>query len=100
MRRRVAIFGTSRKAGVFVAGRPQSGPHVAVGLGCFKTFRPEYLENWLDKDNPVRAIDAFVDKVDLCGLGFDGVTAEETGRPSFHSSALLKLYIYEEAAAE
>ena len=55
---------------------------------------PECLQDWIDQDNPVRAIDAFVDKLDLRGLGFDGVAAEATGRPSYHPSGLLKLYIY------
>jgi len=58
------------------------------------TLFPEYLEDWIDADNPVRVIDAFVDKLDLSGLGFDGVVAEATGRPSYHPSVLLKLYIY------
>ena len=58
------------------------------------TLFPEYLEDWIDEDNPVRAIDAFVDKLDLSGLGFDGVAPEATGRPSYHPSGLLKLYIY------
>src|SRR5712691_7533413 len=58
------------------------------------TLFPECLEDWIDGDNPVRAIDAFVDKLDLPGLGFDGVAPEATGRPSYHPSGLLKLYIY------
>jgi transposase len=58
------------------------------------TLFPEYLEDWIDQDNPVRAIDAFVDKLELSELGFDGVAPEATGRPSYHPSGLLKLYIY------
>jgi Transposase domain (DUF772) len=59
------------------------------------TLFPECLEDWIDRDNPVRAIDAFVDKLDLTGVGFDGVAPEATGRPSYHpSELLLKLYIY------
>src|SRR6202158_3457360 len=58
------------------------------------TLFPEYLEDWIDADNPVRVIDAFVDTLDLSGLGFDGVAPEATGRPSYHPSVLLKLYIY------
>ena len=58
------------------------------------TLFPECLDDWIDGDNPVRAIDAFVDKLDLSGLGFDGVAPEATGRPSYHPSVLLKLYIY------
>src|SRR5260370_7659622 len=58
------------------------------------TLFPECLEDWIDGDNAVRVIDAFVDKLDLSGLGFDGVAPEATGRPSYHPSVLLKLYIY------
>src|SRR5512132_3038022 len=58
------------------------------------TLFPECLEEWIDEGNPVRAIDAFVEKLDLSGLGFDGVAPEATGRPSYHPSGLLKLYIY------
>jgi transposase len=58
------------------------------------TLFPECLADWIDDDNPVRVIDAFVDKLELFGLGFDGVAREATGRPSYHPSVLLKLYIY------
>jgi transposase len=49
---------------------------------------------WIDESNPVRAVDAFVDALDLGKLGFEGVVPEVTGWPSYHPSALLKLYIY------
>jgi transposase len=58
------------------------------------TLLPECLDDWIDDDNPVRAVDVFVDGLDLVELGFDGVVPEATGRPSYHPSALLKLYIY------
>ena len=58
------------------------------------TLFPEYLEDWIDENNPVQVIDVFVDELDLAELGFDGVAPEATGRPSYHPSALLKLYIY------
>src|SRR5437879_11423865 len=58
------------------------------------TLVPECLEDWIGEDNPVRVIDVFVDELDLAGLGFSGVDPEMTGRPSYHPSALLKLYIY------
>jgi Transposase domain (DUF772) len=45
-------------------------------------------------DNPVRVIDVFVEELDLAELGFNGVEPEVTGRPSYHPSVLLKLYIY------
>ena len=58
------------------------------------TLFPECLQDWIDQDNPVRAIDVFVDRLDLAGLGFDGLDPEATGRPAYHPSALLRLYIY------
>jgi transposase len=58
------------------------------------TLFPECLEDWIDEDNPVRVIDVFVSELDLGGLGFGGVAPEITGRPSYHPSVLLKLYIY------
>jgi transposase len=58
------------------------------------TLFPECLEDWIDENNPVQVIDVFVDELDLAELGFDGITPEATGRPSYHPSVLLKLYIY------
>src|SRR5271167_2648300 len=58
------------------------------------TLFPESLEDWIEEDNPVRVIDVFVNELDLGGLGFGGVDPEATGRPSYHPSVLLKLYIY------
>jgi len=58
------------------------------------TLLPECLDDWVDESNPVRVVDAFVDALDLKNLGFDGMAPEVTGRPSYHPSALLKLYIY------
>jgi transposase len=58
------------------------------------TLFPECLEDWIIEDNPVRVIDVFVDELDLGDLGFSGVAPEATGRPSYHPSVLLKLYIY------
>ncbi len=58
------------------------------------TLFPNRLEDWIDDDNPVHVIDAFVDALDLSGLGFERATAAATGRPGYHPSILLKLYIY------
>src|SRR6476659_1263219 len=55
---------------------------------------PEFLDDYVAEDNPVRAIDVFVDKLDLRGLGFSGVVPEVTGRPAYHPATLLKLYLY------
>jgi transposase len=58
------------------------------------TLFPESLDDWVDENNPVRVIDAFVEALDLSTIGFDGVVPQATGRPSYHPSVLLKLYIY------
>jgi transposase len=54
---------------------------------------PASLEDYIDADNPVRVIEAFVDALDLDALGFAVIPAA-TGRPGYHPSMLLKLYIY------
>ena len=58
------------------------------------TLFPECLEDYIAEDNPVRVIDVFVDELDLGQLGFGGVDPKVTGRPAYHPSILLKLYIY------
>ena len=58
------------------------------------TLLPACLDDFIDDSNPVRVIDAFVDALDLAELGFDRVEPAATGRPSYHPSVLLKLYIY------
>jgi transposase len=58
------------------------------------TLFPECLEDWVEEDNAVRVIEAFAERLDLGDLGFSGVDPQATGRPSYHPSVLLKLYIY------
>jgi transposase len=58
------------------------------------TLLPECLDDYIAEDNPVRVVEAFVDQLDLAALGFEGVDWAATGRPSYHPSALLKIYIY------
>jgi transposase len=58
------------------------------------TLLPECLDDFLCESNPVRVIDVFVDALDLAEMGFDGVDPAATGRPAYHPSVLLKLYIY------
>ena len=58
------------------------------------TLLPECLEDWVDENNPVRAVDVFVEALDLVALGFDGAQPMATGRPGYKPSVLLKLYIY------
>ena len=58
------------------------------------TLFPERLDDYVGYDNPVRAIDVFVDELDLGELGFGGVEPRATGRPAYHPATLLKIYIY------
>jgi transposase len=58
------------------------------------TLFPERLDEYLGDDNPVRAIDVFVEELDLGKLGFGGVEPEVTGRPAYHPATLLKIYVY------
>ncbi|MFV0676308.1 IS1182 family transposase [Variovorax sp. tm] len=58
------------------------------------TLMPECLDDYIGEDNPVRVVDAFVEELDLYASGFEGVEPAATGRPSYHPSVLLKLYIY------
>lgn len=58
------------------------------------TLFPECLEDCIAEDNPVRVIDAFVDALNLGELRFAGVDPKATGRPSYHPSIMLKLYVY------
>jgi transposase len=55
---------------------------------------PGSLDDWVDKDNPVRVIDAFVDRLDLKVLGFETAIATDIGRPGYHPAIRLKLFIY------
>src|SRR5271165_258971 len=55
---------------------------------------PEFLDDYGAEDNPVRVIEAFVEELDLRGLGFEGVVPETTGRPAYHPATMLKIYVY------
>jgi len=57
------------------------------------TLFPEALDDYITEENPIRVIDAFVDNLDLSTLGFKTIPAD-TGRPAYHPSTMLKLFIY------
>jgi hypothetical protein len=61
---------------------------------CQYTLLPEMLDDYVDQDNLVRVVDVFIDQLDLASLGFERVQPAATGRPAYHPSVLLKLYIY------
>ncbi len=58
------------------------------------TLFPECLDDHIAEDNPVRAIEVFVDELNLGTLGFEGAAPKATGRPAYHPSTLLKIYSY------
>ena len=68
----------------FIEGEPRSQ----------SVLFPERLEDWIAEDNPVRAVEAFVEELDLAKLGFDRAEPADTGRPAYHPADLLKIYIY------
>jgi transposase len=57
-------------------------------------LRPDCLDDYVTEDSAVRVVDVFIDELDLAALGFAGVVPEATGRPSYHPSTLLKIYLY------
>ncbi len=58
------------------------------------TLLPDCLEDYVAEDNPVRVIEVFVDELDLGAVGFEGVSPASIGRPGYHPSTLLKIYLY------
>ncbi len=71
-------------------------------MGCFVEGKdrrqsfllPDSVDDYVTEDNPVRVVDVFIDELDLCTLGFVGMQPAATGRPAYHPSTLLKIYLY------
>src|SRR5205814_1528308 len=59
-----------------------------------RALLPHSLEDYVGEENPVRVIEVFIDELDLAALGFSGMTPAATGRPAYHPSTLLKIYLY------
>src|ERR1700751_5955007 len=59
-----------------------------------QTLLPHCLEDYVGEENTVRVIEVFIEELDLAALGFSGMTPAATGRPAYHPSTLLKIYIY------
>lgn len=55
---------------------------------------PAAIEDYVAADAAVRVIDAFVDGLDVGGLGFGRSEPAATGRPPYDPRDLLKLYLY------
>ena len=66
----------------FITGQPRQQTYFAT------------LEDQVSTDNPVRLIDAFIDKLDLQQLGFQKTVHNSEGRPPYAPQVLLKLYLY------
>jgi transposase len=58
------------------------------------TLFPASFDDYISDNNPVRMVDYFVDDLNLAALGFNRVNPASTGRPAYHPSVLLKIYIY------
>lgn len=62
------------------------------------TLLPECLDDYITEDNPVRAVEAFIEELDLLALGFAGMEPAATGRPSlspFDSVEALSVWVSE-----
>jgi transposase len=57
------------------------------------TLFPDRLDDYITEENEIRVIDAFIDRLDLFSLGFKTIPAD-TGRPAYHPSTMLKLFVY------
>src|SRR6202043_3555479 len=78
----------SRRSVVFM-------PRYVEGRSRSQNFLlPESVDDYVDENNPVRAVEVFVDALDLAQLGFGRAVPAETGRPSYHPSTMLKIYLY------
>jgi len=57
------------------------------------TLFPDRLDDYITEENAIRVIDAYIDSLELSNLGFKTVPAD-TGRPAYHPSTMLKLFVY------
>ena len=53
---------------------------------------PPSLDEYVDETNPVRAIDSYVDSIDLAAVGVFTCNGCSEGQPAFHPALLLKIY--------
>lgn len=56
---------------------------------------PPRIDEYVSSDNPVRAIDVYVESLDLAEQGFQNADGElSAGQPAYPPQALMKLYLY------
>ena len=70
-----------------------SGYKTGMDRGQVALF-PERLDEYIGEDNEIRAIDAFVDGLDLVKLRVERAVPAHRGAPGYHPRDLLKLYVY------
>ena len=73
-------------------GYPMSG-FIEGASRAQATLFPDRLDDYITEENDIRVIDVFINSLDLQNLGFKTVPAD-TGRPAYHPSTLLKLFVY------
>lgn len=59
-----------------------------------KLLFPPSLDEYVDENNQVRAIDLYVEQLDFKELGFDDTSNSFEGQKSYSPKLLLKIYIY------
>jgi len=58
-------------------------------------FFPPSIDEYVSEENPVRAIEAYVEMLDMAELGFTKAALNSSeGQPAYHPKLLLKIYIY------
>lgn len=55
---------------------------------------PESVDEYIEAHKPVRFIDAYVDSLNLTGLGLTQTVPKDTGRPGYAPADMLKVYMY------
>lgn len=55
---------------------------------------PETIDDYIEENNPVQFVDAFVDSLDLEQMGFNHTQTQGAGRPPYHPADMLKLYLW------
>ena len=55
---------------------------------------PDSVDDYVDDNNSVRVIEAYINSLDLSALGFSKPQPNDTGRPMYDPKDLLKLYVY------
>lgn len=55
---------------------------------------PDNIDDYVDYNNPVRVIEAYINSLNLAELGFAKPQPNDTGRPMYDPKDLLKLYVY------